>query len=87
MISLRYLKTLDLTIADLTMRGEHDDEDETHLAGSKKVSVSTDTNAIERGDWLKYSRDTAGLGKKGMRNVNVYTQCDIKIAASHYRAI
>lgn len=85
MISLRYLKTLDISLADLTLRSA--DDDEAHLAGNKKVSVSTDTNNIEKGEWLKYSRDTAGLGKKGMRNVNVYTQCDIKIAASHYRAV
>ena len=54
---------------------------------NKKVSVSTDTQNIEKGDWLKYSRDTHNLGKKGMRACSVYTQCDIKIAASHYREI
>ena len=64
------------------------DEDE-NLAAMKKVSVSTsvDNSQVEKGDWLKYSRDTYGLGKKSINNVNVYTQCDIKIAASHYRVV
>jgi len=74
---------------NVTEIGLTGDEDETNPKPLKKASISSsmDANTLEKGDWLKYSRDTAGLGKKGNRHVNVYTQCDIKIAASHYRAV
>lgn len=38
-------------------------------------------------DWLNYARDTEGLGNKGIRNVNVSVQCDIKVTVSGYRQL
>ena len=38
-------------------------------------------------EWLDYARDTEGLGNKGIKNVNIAVQCDIKVAASHYRQL
>ena len=32
-----------------------------------------------------FARDTEGLGNKGIRNVNVAIQCDLKIANTAYR--
>ena len=42
---------------------------------------------LKSSHWLNYARDTEGLGAKGLKNVNVATQCDIKIAAAHYRQL
>lgn len=91
MISLKFIKSLNFTEMGTDARND-EDESGINLATkilSKKVSVanSVSTSQLEKGDWLKYSRETIGLGKKGANMVNVYTQCDIKIAAAHYRAI
>ena len=49
---------------------------------------STQTFIHEQDDGKnKYARDTLGLGYKGARNTNIGIQCDIKIAASHYRQL
>ena len=91
LISLKFIKSLNFTEMGTDARND-EDESGINLATkilSKKASIanSVTTSQLEKGDWLKYSRETIGLGKKGANMVNVYTQCDIKIAAAHYRAI
>jgi hypothetical protein len=42
-------------------------------------------NEIEWQNVANYARDTEGLGNKGIHNVNVAIQCDIKISNQAYR--
>ena len=52
----------------------------------RKSSTHT-VHEKEDGGQQKYYRDTLGLGNKGARNTNIGVQCDIKIAAGHYRQL
>ena len=76
LISLKYIKSLKINVSEIGIDAMKHDEDESrvNLAASKKASInSISTSQVEKGDWLKYSRDTMGLGKKGLTSVNVYT--------------
>ena len=51
------------------------------------IRKSSTATTHEKDEKNKYYRDTLGLGHKGARNTNIGIQCDIKIAAGHYRQL
>ena len=62
---MTYLKTLNLT----EIATQADDEGLT--AAARRKSLLDKQDPTVNAEWFKYSRDTEGLGNKGICNVNV----------------
>ena len=86
LITLTYVR--DLQGAGATEEDEEEEETEKPTGTNLPTTPYSETAAgFKSSHWLNYARDTEGLGGKGNRMVNVSVQCDIKIAAAHYRQL